>query len=224
MPVVLRRRDGHDKLQVVSGFRRLTAVKQIGWLKVTAFILDDVDDESVFRLSVLENEKRKTYSDLDRAYAITRYRQMGYRVGDIAKDVFGLSRRQIERLQKLTELPAVVQDAIAADAITATHAVVLKQLLDKYGSEKIDLVHWIERANKEGLAVEKLKREVKKHVAGEGERLPPALFRVMKGKKAGSLMYRLNPTVIVPDSMSARDLTRIATELRRLLELIEPVK
>ena len=50
MPVVLRRRDGEQKLQVISGFRRLTALSQIGWTKATAVVLDDMDDERVFRL------------------------------------------------------------------------------------------------------------------------------------------------------------------------------
>lgn len=223
MPVVLRRRDGEQKLQVISGFRRLTALSQIGWTKATAVVLDDMDDERVFRLSVLENEKRKTYSDLDRAYAITKYRQMGYKVGDIAKDLFGLSRRQVERLQKLTDLPEVVQEAISNDAISTTLAVVLKQLHDKHGAKAVDLAYWVKRASAEQLSVVQVKKAIKKHLTDAGERTPPSLFRTVKDKKSGATVFRLNPLLIAPHAMVRDERERTAAELRHLLGLVEAV-
>lgn len=220
MPAILRRRDGHEQLQIVSGFRRTTAVSQIGWTTVSAIILDSVSEEDAFRISVLENEKRKTYSDLDRAYAIHKYRQMGLTVSNIAEEVFGLSRKQVERIQKLTDLPTSIQEAIADDRISTTAALVLQQVSAKH-QDKVDLDHWVERIEKDGLSVNSLRSAVLKSLADEGDEHQPDLFVSQQAKDGGHEVLRFRPVRLDPKAMSAEQRAQTATALRRALALVE---
>lgn len=215
LPVILRRRDGHVELQVISGFRRLTAIHAIGWPSAHAIVLEDVSDEEAFRLSILENEKRKTYSDLDRAYAITKYRQMGLKVADIASDLFGLSKKQVERLQALTELPDFMQQAIADDRLPTTQALVLKQLHDKYGVAQVNLVHWTEKATAESLSVRSLRAAI---VESLPAKLPvPSLYSSTTDKKSGSAILRLKAVRLDLGQLTSEQRAMLAQELDALL-------
>lgn len=213
IPVILRRLAGRSELQVISGFRRLTAIQSIGWPTAHAIILDDVSDEAAFRLSVLENEKRKTYSDLDRAHAITKYRKMGYKVGDIAENVFGLSRKQIERLQALTELPDFMQEAIAEDRLPTTQAMVLKQLHDKFGGASVDLEFWSDRAVNEALSVRDLRAAVLE--ALQTEPTKPSLFSA--SDKDGKTIIRLKALKFEPASLSDEEREVLESDLEAIL-------
>lgn len=160
VPAILRKLDGHDKLQIISGFRRITAIGKIGWPTVNAIVLEGISNEDAWKTSVLENEARKTYSDLDRGYAIEAYRKLGYTVEDVAKTVFKLSRKQATRLNSLVALSPEVREAIADERITTTHALVLKQLCDKLGG--LDFSAWIERIGKDRLSIRQLSSAVLK--------------------------------------------------------------
>lgn len=214
LPVILRRRAGHAKLQVISGFRRLTAISAIGWPTAHGIILDDVSEEAAFRLSVLENEKRKTYSDLDRAHAITKYRQMGLKVGDIAKDVFGLSRKQVERLQKLTELPVFMQEAISEDALSTTSALVLKQLHDNAPEGAIDLAVWSRKIVDEDISVRNLRASVLASIPAKRE--GNALYST-KVDDQNKTIVRFKPIRVNIDSIAGDERAHLVQELESLL-------
>lgn len=220
MPVILRRVPGKELLQIISGFRRITSLHKVGWETASAIVLEDVSDEEAFRISVLENEKRKTYSDIDRAYAITKYRQMGLTVSDIARDVFGLSRKQVERLQKLTELPAEVQEAIAEERLTTTVALVLHQMHTTHGADKIDLGEWLGRATDEDLSVRELKSAVTRSLAA-GAPEPIELFVHATDRKSGNQVYRFRPVRIDPKAMAADERKAMAASLREILSDLE---
>ena len=76
-PVILRRLEGHDKYQVVSGFRRCRSIRQLNWPTVKAIVRDDLGDDEAFRISFMENEKRKNLTGLDKAHAIAKLRMKG---------------------------------------------------------------------------------------------------------------------------------------------------
>jgi ParB/RepB/Spo0J family partition protein len=213
IPVILRRISGQEALQVISGFRRLTAIQSIGWPTAHAIVLDDVGDEAAFRLSVLENEKRKTYTDLDRAHAITKYRQMGYKVADIAENIFGLSRKQVERLQVLTELPDFMQEAIAEDRLPTTQALILKQLHDKHGKDNVDLASWTDKAASDTLSVRELRAAVLNSISAK----PAVLSVFSSSQKDGATVIRLKAIKLDLASLTDDHRFALAADLEALL-------
>lgn len=105
IPVLLRRLEGSGQLQVISGFRRITAIKSLRWPTVNAIVRSDLDDDATAcRVSILENEHRQTYNDVDRAHAILAYRKMGTSADEI-EELFRVGARQRQRLEKLTTFP-----------------------------------------------------------------------------------------------------------------------
>lgn len=214
LPVILRRVSGRDLLQIISGFRRTTAIHSIGWTTVHGIVLHDVSDDAAFRLSVLENEKRKTYSDLDRAYAITKYRQMGLTVGNIAGEVFGLSRKQIERLEKLTKLPDYMQSAIEEGELSATTALALKQLHDKSPEGAVDLAAWTRKVADDNISVRNLRTSVLK--AMPAKTAGPSLFSTKSDDKSGTVI-RFKPIRVNLSTIGADERSHIVGELEALL-------
>src|SRR5690606_25795603 len=83
IPVILRGRK--PPYQLICGFRRARSIKAIGGATVKAIILPDLDDEKAHRLSVLENEERKSLTDLDRANACQRLQKEGKTQEEIAR-------------------------------------------------------------------------------------------------------------------------------------------
>lgn len=144
---------------MISGFRRLTALEELGWDKVSAIVREDLKDaREVFKVSLFENEARKTYNDLDRGYAIVKYRELGYDFAEL-ESVFSLGKRQLSLLQSLTNFPESLQEAIADVGLSTTHALVLQSARAKFPG--LDLEVWIERVLKEGLSVGRLKQLIR---------------------------------------------------------------
>ena len=72
--------------QLICGFRRTRSIQAIGGATVKAIILPEIDDEKAHRLSVIENEERKSLTDLDRANACKRLQDEGKTQEEIAAD------------------------------------------------------------------------------------------------------------------------------------------
>lgn len=219
IPVILRRLPGRELLQVISGFRRILGTEKIGWEDVAAIILDDISDEQAFRISLLENETRKNYSDLERAYAIQMLRKFGKPVGDIAVH-FKRSRRQIERIQKLLQLPPEVQAAIDDEgAFTASHALTLKLLRDQHGVE-VDYAHWIEQVETGRIPVSKMKSAIQAKIkkAHEGDDIE--VWVASTDRKTNAPRYRFRPVSLDPSTMTASQKAQVAADLRAVISAL----
>jgi len=220
VPVVLRRREG-EKFQVISGFRRIGALRELGWPTVKAIVRDDLqDDDAAFRAAVLENSARKSYSDVDRAYAIKAYKDRKYKGREVA-DLMGLSKRQTQNLQSLLDLPAAVQEAIddPEQHFGTTHALTLKKLKAQYPT--LDYEKWIAQVNADRLSVSRLKLAVGKERAGSAK---PAGYGSMFNSKRtdwDSGVVRLSPRSFDIDRMSDSDLEVLEEEVKQLQEAIE---
>ena len=93
------------KWQLISGFRRATALAELKATHIAAYVRRDLtDDQEAFRASVLENMARKTYSDIDRAYVIKRHQDAGYTGFEVAA-LMNLTKRQKNNLLSLLDLP-----------------------------------------------------------------------------------------------------------------------
>lgn len=222
LPIVVRRarRRGSPRYQIISGFRRVTALAQLGTGTVAAIVRDDLaDDELAFRASVLENSQRRTYSDIDRALVIRSYEDRGFGSVDVA-DLMGLSKRQKNNLRGLLDLPPTVREAIDRphSPFTATHGLVLKRLKGKYPT--LHYGTWI-RAVEEGndglgLSVRQLKRLVNERYRPPEDAGLGSIFR-RADTAPDEGVYRLQPVKIDTRALSVADREQLRGELEALL-------
>ena len=217
VPVMLRRLIGAEKYQIVSGFRRCTAAQKVGLAEVPA-IVRELTDEEAFRVSVLENSSRKTYSDVDRANVIACYGRRGYAAADIT-EVMGLSARQVRNLKALLKLPQAVQDAVDEpdQHFSTTHAISLRALA--LAHEGLVFEPWIGRVNAEGLSVAQLKRAVRKEL-GLGVRAGFTSLLQADGTDLAAGVVRFSPVLVRIGELSAADKTAMKAELEKLLEAL----
>ena len=189
VPVIVRSLKDSDpseengfKYQLISGFRRVTAIKDLGWKKVDAIVRSDLDDDfDAFKVSIIENEDRKTYNDLDRANAILAFRKLGKSNKEI-ENFFNIGERQRQRLQELTKLPPELQEAFEKSEILSTHAVRLMQHKRKYPDT--DLASWVLQIKEENLAMKDLNKRLKAEAQEEdGKKQSNSSWRIKKRGK-----------------------------------------
>jgi ParB family chromosome partitioning protein len=118
-PLVVRRVDG--RLQLVAGERRLRAAKLAGLERVPV-IVQEIADERLLEITLIENLQREDLNPIEAAVAFERLsnelqmspEELGLRTG---KD-----RSTIVNLRRLLQLPAEVQELVAARKLSAGHA------------------------------------------------------------------------------------------------------
>ena len=239
LPIIVRRRKRYDRTrQIVSGFRRANAIKDIGWDTIAAIERDDLmdDDETAFRVAVLENTARKTYSDIDRANVIRSYEDRGYSAVQVA-DLMGLTERQKRNLRGLLDLPDAVQQSIDGEHIyfKTTHALQLKKLLAKHGkctqdpwNEKGDAqreeeleewMSWVSTVNEEELSVSQLVRRIN-GVYRLPDRPPFDTVFNPRGTDLENRVVRLMPLKFELDDMSKQEKTALKAELLQLASML----
>jgi ParB/RepB/Spo0J family partition protein len=208
------------RYQLISGFRRVEALTELGHETVDAVVREDlVDDDDAFRTSVLENVARKTYSDIDRASIIRRVQEQGRRTDEVA-NLMDLSRRQVHNLLSLLDLPAEVQAAIADESqpFTTTHALTLRQLSQKHRG--LVYIDWIERVNAEGLSIPEMTRAVKASIRARASRRAMASIFQGEGKDRERGVFRLRPVKFDVSTLSDAERGRLRDELETVLRAL----
>jgi len=217
VPLMLRRKDGTYKYQIVSGFRRYNAALKAGLDQVPA-VVRDLTDEEAFRASVLENSSRKTYSDIDRANVIKLYEDRGYSAADITK-VLGLNQRQVRNIKALLKLPKVVQLAVddPDQHFGTTHAITLRALASKHRGLKYE--PWIKRVNEDSLSVTQLKRAVGKEYVADERPGFTSMFQE-DGTDLDKGEVRFSPVKVSIGDLSADEKGAMKAELEKLLKAL----
>lgn len=220
VPIIVRRPANARKYQVISGFRRATAMKELQLKAVSALVRDDLkdDDAAAFRASVLENSARKTYSDIDRALVVKRYQEDGH-TSEEAAALLGITRRQKDNLLSLLKLEPEVQAAIDDEQqhFSATHALTLRKLRNKY--PRLDFKHWVATVNAESLSVAQLVRRVNAAEKGSKSTGYGSIFN-NTGTDFEKGEVRLMPLKLKLGDLSDKDKEQLRGELQRLLDTI----
>ncbi|HEX3047007.1 MAG TPA: ParB/RepB/Spo0J family partition protein [Bacillota bacterium] len=125
IPVIVR--GAKPPYQLICGFRRTRSIREIGGAVVKAIILKEIDDDKAHRLSVLENEERKSLTDLDRANACKRLQDEGHTQSQIAA-ILNTTQDQVSRYLSLLALPEVIFNALRQGRINTSHALCLNDL------------------------------------------------------------------------------------------------
>lgn len=193
-PIVVR--PAGEKHQVVCGFRRLTALQEIGAETVKA-VIRELDDDEAYQLSWAENEERRSYTDLDRANAILKGQQAGKKMAELEK-LFSLNQRQLRRLKSLVDMPKAVKEALADGSITAAHAFALNEA--KRDRPNLNLRHWIQRVVEEELTVGQLKRRITKEEPAPKARKPR--FTLSEDGKLEVRAFTLDPARLSEDEVA----------------------
>lgn len=117
-PVVLRNNEATGGWQIVSGFRRIEAIKGLGQSIVQARLYDAMDDVQALRLAILENFFSGDLSgeDLD-AYAA----HLGEKgmLSAPASEVIDWAREKVARVAKVSQGSGLSEEG--GDAISFTH-------------------------------------------------------------------------------------------------------
>jgi ParB family transcriptional regulator, chromosome partitioning protein len=145
-PIQLRRKG--EKLILVAGWRRLTAIKRYikSMSTVRATIDEEMDDATHRLLTIVENEQREDFSVFERAMA---YKDLidkdGYTQQQIG-DLVGASKSRVSRTLKVLSLPEpVLQNLVSAQykGLSEGHIDELVAGFDKRQGRGEDAEKWV---------------------------------------------------------------------------------
>lgn len=93
----------NDQYEIVAGFRRVCALRQLGWVDVPCTVLKS--DKDAFQLSFSENMQRSSMMKRDICRAIKQYlSENENNVGEVAR-IMNLSKGTIKKYALISQLP-----------------------------------------------------------------------------------------------------------------------
>ncbi len=178
-PISVRKNPHGEGYLIVTGERRYRAHKLLGWERIEAIIIRDIDDAKAFEVALIENLQREDLSPFEEAAGYQRLiDEFGYTQEQVSERV-GKARSTVANTLALGKLPEQIKTEVAA-----TNRVSKSVLLEiaRLESEAAQLKMWERvkrqpttlrgaRQEKQGAKVAPVKQsEVKKRV-GEAIRL-----------------------------------------------------
>ena len=170
-PIVVRRQG--ERYQLVAGERRLRAAIKAGLAQVAAQVRD-VDDRQAAELAIVENLQRKDLNALEKGASFQEYLERYQCTQEELARRLKIDRSTVANLIRLLELPADVQAALRAGAITQGHARALLSL-----DSEAEQVEFCQRIRQEGLSVRSVEDLVQQTVQGTDE---PQTLRLVTGE------------------------------------------
>lgn len=118
-PLIIR--PSGKRFELISGYRRLAALKKLGRTEAPVRVMA-LDDDQALRVAVAENEQRETLTETERLRVIRQLHEEGKKGEEIA-EVFGWARRNaFAHLAVATKAPAAVLEALRRERITFSTA------------------------------------------------------------------------------------------------------
>jgi ParB/RepB/Spo0J family partition protein len=146
---------GTKPYRIIDGFRRVQAIKELGWPVAKAIVHGGITKDDALRLAFTSNAARKNLSPLDKANAIRVCKQCGMKAPEVAT-MLGISERQLERYAWLLTFSKSLQELVDANEVSMAHAVVIAKF------DGISLVDWVERLQEQKWSASELRRELRK--------------------------------------------------------------
>ena len=171
-PITVRKLDGENKYQLISGERRFRASKLAGLQTIPAYIRIADDNESL-TMALVENIQRQ---DLDPIEIALSYQQLIEQVNltqDQMSKRVGKKRSTITNYLRLLKLAPIVQTGIRDGFISMGHG---RAILSVEDTDKQAEVY--ERIIAEGLSVRDTEELVRKMQYGEGEGQPAEVANI----------------------------------------------
>jgi ParB family chromosome partitioning protein len=124
-PPLVRRIDGSDSFEIISGERRVRACKSLGYETISVLIQTDSDDTHAAKAALIENVQRVDLNPIEIAKAIKiLLNEFGYTQEQLAEKI-GKKRSTVTNFLRLLQLPKEMQEALSGSAISMAHAKVL---------------------------------------------------------------------------------------------------
>lgn len=218
-PIIVEPCGAGEQVRIISGWRRYAAAVHLGWAHIPAIVRRDLDGRRALIASVVGNEGRAPYNDIERALIIKRWDDAGIKDVPVT-EVLGIGDKQRRNLLSLLQLPAAARAAIidGRHGFTGTHA--LHLLRARSADADFDIVAWVGRIDRENLSVAALKR----CLARRNQRhLPPSadhrLFDPSSNFDEGVIVFRRQ--VIKVGSLEPDIRDRLRRQALQLVELLE---
>ncbi len=127
-PVTLRKLDD-NKLQLISGERRLKAAKMAGLADIPAYIVV-ADDHAMLEMAIVENIQRENLNPVEVALGYKQLLQDYKLTQELLSERVGKSRSSIANHLRLLNLPGEIQIGLRQELITIGHAKALLAIED----------------------------------------------------------------------------------------------
>lgn len=246
VPVIVRPHPSppskQKKYQLICGFRRCTALHELGREEVDA-IIRELDDDEAIALSFTENCERKSYTTVEKANAVAMVmRRKGLSDNDegreVAVQMLGIGERQTRNFLRFLDM----EDSVKAEAdkdshFRMTHALEMYRVLGKYAGVQVPLQsdpdpekhlrlvrEWMGYINEEHLGVKAI-RDLEERL-NEADRITPSAGRVKSliasetKTKKGKTEIKFGLRKLVLEDLSDEDCRAIRGQLTQLLDRI----
>ncbi len=114
-------KDG-DGYQLISGERRLRAVRRAGFKFIPGYIVDAHEDAGKLELALIENIQREDLNAIEIALALKSLVTTCNLTQDEIAQKVGKNRSTISNFLRLLKLPAIIQESIRQREISSGHA------------------------------------------------------------------------------------------------------
>lgn len=108
--------------QLISGERRLRAVRQAGFKFIPAYVIDAHEDSSKLELALIENIQREDLNAIEVALALKSLTTKCSLTQDEIAQKVGKNRSTVSNFLRLLKLPLQIQDSIRNREISSGHA------------------------------------------------------------------------------------------------------
>ncbi|MGH7442551.1 MAG: ParB/RepB/Spo0J family partition protein [bacterium] len=115
-------RHGEDAYELVSGERRLRAVRQLGWTRVPAVVKDSASPREMAEWAIIENVQRDDLGPLEQARAYRRLMDEFKLSADEVAQKVGRDRSTIANVVRLLKLDPAVQALVEKGELQMGHA------------------------------------------------------------------------------------------------------
>lgn len=147
-PILVRKSGNY--YEIVAGERRWRACVELKIASVPV-IVKDVDDQKMLEWALIENTQRKDLNPIERARAYKELMNFFNLTQEEIAGRVGLDRATVANFIRLLDLPSEVQDELAKETISTTHARGLLAINDPTLQIKL-----CQRIKKEGMSVRRL--------------------------------------------------------------------
>ncbi|MFC1563160.1 ParB/RepB/Spo0J family partition protein [candidate division KSB1 bacterium] len=127
-PIIVR--EIEDGYQLVSGRRRLTACRKLGYKTISAIVKKVTLNEAI-EIAFQENVQRVSFGSLEEADIIDRIRMEKKMIDEDLCDTLGLSVNEVNLGKRLNDLPNKIKQAVLEGKLTERQALSLTRINDK---------------------------------------------------------------------------------------------
>lgn len=219
-PIVLRKKvDGYE---IISGERRLRALKHLGRDQAPSIVRAKVTDREMLEMALVENIQRQDLNDIETAVAYQRLLLECNLSHEALADRVGKSRSAVTNMMRLLKLPEEIQALLKSRKLSMGHARALLALQDP--AQQLALAR---RIAEQDLSVRSLE-SLLKETGGKKSKKAPALAPTPQNpdvrQALEQLQYRVGSKVTLVTRSGGKGAIEIpffnADDLHRILSVL----